>query len=84
MEPATILGLLAGTLTTVSFIPQVIKSFKMKETRDISLLMYIILCIGVLSWLIYGILIKDIPVIAANGAALILTAMILISKIRYG
>ena len=61
-----IIGLIAGTCTTISFLPQVIKTIKIKETKDISISMYIVLATGILLWMIYGILIKDLPVILAN------------------
>ncbi len=84
MEPILILGLTAGALTTFALLPQVIKTLKLKETKDISLLMYIILCTGIALWLIYGLFIEDIPVIAANTISLALSLTILFSKIRYG
>ncbi|NMC59844.1 MAG: SemiSWEET transporter [Candidatus Methanofastidiosa archaeon] len=84
MEIITALGLFAGTLTTVSFVPQVLKTWKFKETRDISLLMYIIFFTGILLWFSYGILIKNTPIIVANGVSLVLVFIVLILKIRYG
>ena len=83
MELFTILGLTAGMLTTVSFLPQVIKTWKMRETKDISLLMYIVLCTGIILWIVYGILIKDLPLIVANSFSLILASIILFFKIKY-
>ena len=84
MEAVTILGFTAGMLTTLSFLPQVIKTLKLKETKDISLWMYVILCTGVFSWLIYGLLIRDLPIIAANSISFILASIILFYKIKYG
>lgn len=78
-----ILGLTAATLTTIAFIPQVIKTWKTKSAEDLSLGMYSIFCTGVLLWLIYGILIEDIPVIAANTVTLILALTILFFKFFY-
>ena len=80
----SILGILAGTLSTFSFIPQVIKTIKTKETRDISLLMYTILIIGFLLWVVYGIMRKDLPVIIANSVSFLFAATILILKIKSG
>lgn len=77
------LGLFAAVLTTVGFIPQAVKIIRTRHTRDLSLGMYILLMIGVLSWLSYGILIKDLPVIAANGVTSVFIISILILKIRY-
>lgn len=84
MELFTLLGLTAGMLTTVSFLPQVIKTWKMKETRDISLWMYIALCTGIILWIIYGVLIKDLPLIVANSFSLVLASIILFFKIKCG
>ncbi|HII94892.1 MAG TPA: hypothetical protein HA367_04040 [Candidatus Methanofastidiosum sp.] len=84
MEMITILGLLAGALTTISFIPQVMKTWKFKETKDISLLMYIIFFTGILLWFSYGILIDNTPIIVANGVSLVLVFIVLSLKIRYG
>jgi len=84
VEMITILGLLAGALTTISFIPQVMKTWKFKETKDISLLMYIIFFTGILLWFSYGILIDNTPIIVANGVSLVLVFIVLSLKIRYG
>ncbi len=78
-----ILGLTAATLTTIAFVPQVIKTWKTKSADDLSLGMYSIFCTGALLWLIYGILIEDIPVIAANTVTLILALTILFFKFFY-
>ena len=83
MNPITIIGLLAGTFTTIAFLPQLIKTLKLKETKDLSLWMYIILCSGVFLWLVYGLLIKDLPIIAANSISLVLASIILFYKIKY-
>jgi MtN3 and saliva related transmembrane protein len=78
------IGLLAGACTTLSFLPQAIKTFKMKETRDISLSMYIILAAGILLWIIYGILIHDLPVILANSISFAFASLIIILKVKHG
>lgn len=79
----TILGFTAAVLTTTAFIPQALKTIKTKNTKDISLPMYIILTLGIMLWLIYGILIHDLPVLIANAITLIFALIILLSKIRY-
>ncbi len=79
-----VIGLIAGTCTTVSFLPQVIKTFRTKETKDISLSMYIVLATGILLWTIYGILIESLPVILANAVSFVLANIILTFKIKYG
>jgi len=78
-----IIGLAAATCTTFSFLPQAIKVIKTKHTKDLSLAMYSIFTAGVFLWLVYGILIKDIPLIVANIITFIFAATILIMKIRY-
>jgi len=83
MNWITIMGFVAASLTTCAFLPQVIKTWRMKETRDISLWMYLVFTIGVSLWLGYGILIGNYPIAIANGATLILALIILIAKIRY-
>lgn len=79
----TLLGLVAAVCTTLSFLPQVLKLIKTKETGGISLLMYVFLECGLILWLFYGIMIKSFPLMLANGIALILSSIILILKIRY-
>ena len=76
-------GFFAGFCTTVAFIPQVIKAWKTKSTKDISLLMFLIFAIGVISWLIYGVLLSELPLIIANAVTLVFAISILIAKIKY-
>jgi len=83
LETADTLGLLAGTLTTVAFVPQVIKIWKTKHANDISLGMFAIFSGGVLLWLCYGIAIGATPVIVANAITLGLSLTILLFKIKY-
>ncbi len=84
MEWLTILGIIAACCTTSAFLPQVIKTLKTKRTEDISLSMYIIFSIGLFLWMIYGIFLRDIPIIAANFVTLIFAILVLILKIRHG
>ena len=84
MEWITFVGLAAATCTTISLLPQAIKIIKIKETRDISLLMYLILDTGLVLWLTYGILIRDVPVIAANAISLVIATIIIFLKLKYG
>ena len=77
------LGFTAGTLTTLAFVPQVIKSWESKSTQDVSLGMFLVLCTGILLWLTYGFLINDTPLIVANGFSLLLAGSILIMKLRF-
>jgi len=80
----TILGLLAATLTTIAFVPQVLKTWRTRSTHDISLGMFSLLAAGVFAWLIYGILIGDLPLVLANGVTFVLAGTILYFKIRNG
>nr|WP_202950669.1 SemiSWEET transporter [Pseudanabaena sp. PCC 6802] len=79
----TTLGLVAGVLTTLAYLPQVIKTWKSKSAQDLSWSMLIVLCIGIVLWLVYGFSIQDIPIIAANVVTLILASIILALKIKY-
>ncbi len=79
-----IIGLIAGICTTASFLPQVIKTMRTKETKDLSVTMYLVLAAGIFLWIIYGILIESLPVISANAVSFVLAIIILILKIRYG
>ena len=79
-----IIGLLAATCTTLSFLPQVIKIVKTKKTSDISLLMYVVLTTGILLWVMYGLLTIDLPIILANSITFILALIVLILKIKHG
>jgi MtN3 and saliva related transmembrane protein len=78
-----ILGLTAAALTTFAYLPQSIKTIRTKHTKDLSLVTIIMLEIGLICWLIYGLLITSVPVIAANTLSILLMTIILIMKIRY-
>ncbi len=78
-----IIGLLAATLTTVAFLPQMIKVWQTKSAKDVSYTMLITFIIGVFLWFIYGILRQDIAIILANGITLIFNLTILWLKIKY-
>ncbi len=80
----TILGLIAAVLTTTSFVPQVIQVWKTHQTKDLSLPMYLILFAGSCFWLVYGLLIASLPVIAVNATCIVLTFAIIMMKLRYG
>lgn len=84
MDYVVVLGLIAAAFTTLAYLPQAIKAWRTKSTKDLSFGMFLMFSIGVSLWLIYGILIKDIPLIAANAVTSLLAFSILIFKIRYG
>ncbi len=83
MSIITIVGLAAAFLTTVSLFPQLVKVWKTKSTRDISLGMFSIFCVGIFLWFLYGIFLNDIPIIVGNSLALIQGLIILAFKIKY-
>jgi len=83
MEFTTTLGLIAGTLTTIAYLPQLIKTWKSKSADDLSWSMLITLCVGIVLWLVYGVYVHDIPVICANVVTLVFSSIILALKIRY-
>lgn len=84
MEGVTLLGLVAGTLTTVSVLPQVVKAWKTRHTKDVSLIMFLILFTGVALWFVYGLLIGDVPVVVANGITMVFVMTMIVFKIRFG
>ena len=79
----TILGLVAGTLTTLSFLPQLLKAWKSRSTHDISIGMFSLLAVGITLWIVYGVVTNDIPVIVANSVTLVFVGLILALKMRY-
>ena len=83
MDWLLVLGLTAAVFTTSAGIPQLIKAIKTKSTKDLSLGMFIILSIGVLLWLIYGVITKDTPIVVANAIALVGSLSLLVLKLRY-
>ena len=84
MDITTGIGLLAGGLTTVAFVPQVTKCWKAKSAKDVSLKMFIAFCAGVALWLTYGILLQELPIIITNAVTLVLALAILAMKLKYG
>lgn len=84
MDYVTLLGLTAGTLTTLSFLPQVIKTWKTRSTKDISTGMFVTFCAGILLWALYGFAINSMPVIITNIVTFFLAFVILLLKIKHG
>lgn len=84
MTASTAIGLAAAACTTVSFVPQVIRALRTRETRSISLAMYLVFTAGVALWLVYGLLVHDLPVIVANSCTIVLCSIVLLLKIRHG
>lgn len=77
------IGLLAGVLTTASLIPQVTKIYQTKKTRDVSLYWTLMLTVGIFFWMIYGIILRDFPLIFANVSGLIFSFAVLVGKLMY-
>ena len=83
MDFVNAIGLTAGALTTAAFLPQVVKTWKTRSTKDISLGMFLVLCSGIALWLVYGVLREDLPLLLANGVTIFLAGTILVFKLRY-
>ena len=77
-----IIGLIAAVCTTFAFVPQVIKVWKTKQTKDLSLRMYSIMFLGILLWLFYGIIIDSLSIILANVVTATLVGTILVYVIK--
>jgi MtN3 and saliva related transmembrane protein len=83
MDMIVLVGYIAGTLTTLSFVPQVARAWKLRETRDLSLAMLLFFAAGVLLWTLYGVWTGSMPIILANLITFILILILLWMKIRY-
>lgn len=84
MQTTELFGYLAATLTTVSFVPQVIQVWRTKHTKGISLGMYSIFTAGIGVWLVYGIMLGSMPIIIANSITILLAGSVLAMKLKYG
>ena len=78
------MGTVAAVLTTVSFVPQALRIVRTRDTRSLSLPMYLAFTAGVGFWLGYGLVLMSWPMIIANAITLVLASMILLLKLRYG
>jgi MtN3 and saliva related transmembrane protein len=83
MSIVSFLGLVAASLTTISFLPQVLKTWKSRSAKDLSLGMFLTFTFGVALWLVYGVMINDLPVILANVVTLLLASTLLFFKLRW-
>ena len=77
------IGFLAAFCTTTAFIPQLVRVIRLKSARDVSLGTFLLFSLGVFLWFIYGIYAGSKPVIASNGATLVLSLSILVLKLKY-
>jgi len=78
------LGAIAATLTTVSFVPQAMKTIRTRDTSGISLGMYVAFTIGVAFWFGYGLVLHSWPMIVSNAITFVLAMTILVLKLRHG
>ena len=83
MEWTMLLGFTAASLTTCAFLPQAVKIWKSRSTRDVSLGMFVMSCLGIFLWTIYGILRSDLPMIVSSGTSLVIALFILGMKLKY-
>ncbi|HUT26784.1 MAG TPA: SemiSWEET transporter [Methanomassiliicoccales archaeon] len=79
---SVLLGLTAGFITTMGFVPQVIKGYRTGSMKDVSLTMPVLLMVGLSLWLLYGLVIQDLPVILWNAVAMILNGTLVLLKVR--
>ncbi len=83
IDSIEIIGLIAATLTTIAYVPQVIKTWKTKDVSTLSLTMYIVMFLGVSMWFTYGVLLKSIAIVLANIVTGILTFTLIFLKLKY-
>lgn len=83
MQATELIGYAAAFLTTASFVPQALHTFKTKDVRGISLGMYSAFVVGITLWLVYGLLLNAWPLIVANAVTLTLATAILAMKLKY-
>ena len=83
VNPITIVGLIAAASTAIALLPQLMKVWKTKSTRDISTGMFTLYSSGLFLWFVYGVYINDLPIILANSLAFIQALVILVFKAKY-
>jgi MtN3 and saliva related transmembrane protein len=83
MRLTSILGFVAGTLTTLSFLPQVLKVWRTKRCDDLSFMMLLAFAAGVSLWLVYGLFLRAAPIVAANLVTLAFLLTLISFKVRY-
>jgi MtN3 and saliva related transmembrane protein len=84
MDMTLIVGFAAGFLTTIAFVPQVVKIWSAKSAKDVSLPTFVAFSVGVALWLVYGILRQEPAIIVWNAVTLLLAAAILVMKLKFG
>ena len=83
IDNVSILGFVAGGLTTLAFLPQVVKAVRTRSTHDISLGMVTLTSTGIFLWFVYGLCLRSLPIILPNLISFILTSTLLLLKIKY-
>lgn len=84
MDFIFVIGILAACLTTAAFVPQVMRAYASRRTKDLSLVMFLLFSLGLLLWIVYGIALRSAPVIAANTVTLGLSLYLIFLKLKYG
>lgn len=79
----SLIGFAAGALCTIAYLPQALKSFRSKSVGDLSLIMLVCLNVGLLLWVCYGVMIRSLPIILPNAITFLLSAPLLVMKLRY-
>ena len=83
MDTAEILGFAAGFLTTIAFVPQVVKIWRSKQARDVSLPAFATFTVGIATWIVYGVVKEAPPIVVWNVVTMVLAIAILVMKVRY-
>lgn len=83
MNWTPIIGLVAGILTSSSMLPQVVKTIREKKADDVSLFMLVVLMLGVATWVVYGVMREDMPIIVTNSFSLLVNITMIILRLKY-
>jgi len=83
MNIVTSIGLIAGAITSLAAVPQVVRTYRTRHARDLSIWQPVLLVIGMLLWLIYGIFLRDLPLILANAFSILCYALLIFMKIYF-
>jgi MtN3 and saliva related transmembrane protein len=83
MQIITLIGLAAGTLTSLSMLPQLIKIIREKKAKEISLFAFIILVSGITLWIVYGYIKEDMPILVTNALALVINVCMIVLSLKY-
>lgn len=83
MAPIEILGLVAGTITSITFLPQVVKIWQTKSAKDLSIMMLLLLMLGVVLWLVYGLVVMSAAIIYTNSMVLGMSLIMLYFKLKF-